>query len=350
MKNFLTVLLTVFTLGSFAQRVSKPYFVIGRGQMPNVTMDRLHHVHIVYGSGDSIFYTYSKDNAKIFAKPSLVTVLPKVYTFATRGPQIAATKNGLVITAVTSNGNIHSFYKTNESNRWTRGKGVNDVNDIAKEGLTGLSADGDHVVAVWLDLRNTNRNKIYSARSIDGGKSWLKNILVYASPDSTVCECCKPSVIIKDDNVYVMFRNWLNGNRDLYLAKSRDGGKSFNKPFKLGNGSWRLKGCPMDGGGMAVNSKGDVQSVWQREGKIYAAMPGKPEKEIGEGRSCTMENINNKILYTWTEKGAIIILHPQGRKQVVGKGSHPIVKALNNESAICVWENEKQIHASIIQL
>ena len=80
---------------------------------------------------------------------------------------------------------------------------------------------------VWLDLRGNKRNKIYGANSNDGGRSWSQNILIYTSPDTTVCECCKPSVAMQGNNVYVMFRNWLNGNRDLYVIQSSNGGTSF---------------------------------------------------------------------------------------------------------------------------
>ncbi len=350
MKNLLTIALSLFTIPLIAQKVIKGDFIIGKGQMPNVTKDMSNNIHIVYGSGDSILYAYSTNNAKAFSKPALVAVLPKVYTFATRGPQIASTKNGLVITAATSAGNIHSFYKINSSSRWLQGKKVNDVNDIAKEGLTALSADGNNVVAVWLDLRTTNRNKIYSSRSSDGGKNWSRNTLVYASPDSTVCECCKPSVTMKGNNVYVMFRNWLNGNRDLYLIKSSDAGKSFGQAQKLGNESWKLNGCPMDGGGVVINKKGNAETVWRREGKIYSSTPGLPEKEIGEGRNCSIETVNNKTIYAWTEKGNVIVMKSGGKKVMLGKGSLPLLKELNNEQLICIWENENQIHASVLEL
>ena len=71
---------------------------------------------------------------------------------------------------------------------------MNDPDTTAKEGLMALSADKENVFAVWLDLRGNKRNKIYGAKSIDGGKTWSKNIMIYTSPDTTVCECCKPSV------------------------------------------------------------------------------------------------------------------------------------------------------------
>ncbi len=109
-----------------------------------------------------------------------------------------------------------------------------------------LSADGQNAFAVWLDLRDKH-NKIFGAKSTDGGKTWGKNIMIYASPDTTVCECCKPSVVMKGNNIYVMFRNWLNGNRDLHIIQSTDIGLNFGQAQKLGAGSWTLNGCPMDG-------------------------------------------------------------------------------------------------------
>ena len=185
---------------------------------------------------------------------------------------------------------------------------------------------------------------------MDGGKTWTKNRLVYESPDGTVCECCKPSVAIKGNNVYVMFRNWLNGNRDLYLIKSSDAGKTFGQAQKLGNESWKLNGCPMDGGGLVINKNGNSETVWRREEKIYSSTPGLPEQEIGEGRNCSIETINNKNIYAWTEKGNVIVMKSGGKKIMLGKGSLPLLKALNNEQLICIWESEKQIHASVLEL
>ena len=54
--------------------------------------------------------------------------------------------------------------------------------------------------------------------------------------------------------VAVMWRNWLNGSRDMFAALSSDGGKTFATAQKLGSGTWKLNGCPMDGGSIAVRS------------------------------------------------------------------------------------------------
>ncbi len=320
--------------------------IVAQGQMPNLAADKSDKIHLVYGRGDSIMYSSSSDG-KVFSRAALIATLPGLASSHTRGPQVAATSHGLVVTACTNSGNIFS-YLMDEKGRWSQASRVNDVDTVAKENLMALAADEDNAFAVWLDLRD-GHNKIVGARSADGGKTWGKNLLVYASPDTTVCECCKPSVSMQRNKVQVMFRNWLGGNRDLYLIESADGGSSFGQAQKLGLGNWVLNGCPMDGGAVVMNNSGRPQTVWNRKGTIYACEPGKEEKQLGQGKSCTMETIEGKNIYAWVEKGEVVVLKPQGVKQKLGKGQLPVLKAVNNQ-VLCVWENEKQIHKAIFAL
>lgn len=351
MKNTLIVFLAVLIFSACSEKQSRKSndVIIASGQMPNLIKDKEDNLHLVYGSGDSIMYTFSSNHGETFSTPALISILPELAASHTRGPQIAATSKGLTVVACNSLGDIFSFNKSGSGN-WQQSGKVNDVDTTAKENLMALSGDGEYAFTIWLDLRENKHNKIYGAKSNDGGKTWSKNTLVYASPDTTVCECCKPSVVVKGNNVYVMFRNWLQGNRDMYLIQSTDAGNTFGQAKKLGNGNWKLNGCPMDGGGLAVSDNDELQTVWRREGKVYAAIPSKPEKEIGEGKGCTLTIVNGKNVYAWTENGEVVVIKPQGQKKMLGKGSQPILRALNNEHVICVWENEKQIHASVFEL
>lgn len=321
---------------------------IANGEMPNITKDNSGNFHLVYGSGDSIMYSFSLDKGNSFSAPSLIAILPGLTASHMRGPQIAATDNAVIVTAGNNVGDIFSYSKKS-SGKWMSASRVNDVDTVAKEGLMALAADGQNSFAIWLDLRDKH-NEVFGAKSADGGHTWSKNRLIYASPDTTVCECCKPSVVMKGNNVYVMFRNWLHGNRDLYLIQSADVGNSFGEAQKLGNGSWALNGCPMDGGGLTIAKNNDIQTVWRREKNIFSCEPGAPEKELGEGRNCTMESVNGKNVYAWTEKGEVIVLKPQGIKINLGKGQLPLLKSVNNEHIICIWENEKQIHKAVLEL
>jgi hypothetical protein len=323
-------------------------YEIAEGQMPNIIKDYSGNINLVYGNGDSILYCYSSDKGKTFSTPSLISILPKLAASHTRGPQIAVTFTGLAVTACNISGDIFSFTK-DQSGKWSQAARVNDLDTVAKENLMALAADGDNAFAVWLDLRDKH-NKIFGAKSTDAGKTWSKNIMVYASPDSTVCECCKPSVAVKGNNVYIMFRNWLNGNRDLYLLQSIDGGSTFGQTGKLGGGSWALNGCPMDGGSLAINNNGTPETVWNRKGAIYACEPGKEERKLGEGRNCTLESVNGKNIYAWVEKGQIVVLKPRGVKENLGKGQLPVIRAINNDQILCVWENDKRIYKAVLDL
>lgn len=324
--------------------------IIAAGKMPAITNDENKIIHLVYGNGDSIMYTSSNNKRHSFSSPELVDTLRNLVASATRGPQIAKTKNGIAIIAVNQAGDVFSYIK-NQNHKWIKTAKINDADTTDKEGFIGLSSDNENnLFAIWTDLRGDHHNKVFGARSIDGGKSWMKNILVYASPDSTVCECCKPSVIMKGNNVYVMFRNWLNGNRDLYVIQSSDGGETFGQAQILGKGNWALNGCPMDGGGLVINNAGTLQTVWRRESKIYTDEPGKEEKEIGEGKGCSIESVNGKNIYAWSNKDDVVCLLPDGSTKILGKGNLPLLKSVSNNEVICVWQDDAQIKSAIIHI
>lgn len=352
MKYTFLLLFAFYSQLSFAQITSKNISdkVAGYGSMPNIKKDNVGILHLVYGNTDSIFYEFSTDHGKSFSVPELAGVVPGLFSFAMRGPQLAVSNKGLVITATTKQGDIWCLVKNNKSG-WSQPLKINDVNGSAPEGLMALDADRTNVFAIWLDTRNRKKGQaVYGAHSIDGGNTWSKNLLVYESPDQTVCECCKPSVLVKGNNVHAMFRNYVNGNRDLYLVSSANSGKTFGKAQKLGNGSWKLNGCPMDGGALTISDNGNIQTVWRREGAIYAAEPGKPEKQIGEGKICTMASVNENNVYSWIENGDVVVLLPDGRKINAGKGTMPMLEPVDKHTVACVWENEKQIHFALVNL
>lgn len=340
-------LLGTFLLNGCSQSESLD-LTIGHGQMPNLATDESGNPHIVYGTGDSLLYASSVNEGKTFSKPVLIAIVPNLFASHSRGPQIASSQRGLTVIACDKTGNIFSFSKT-DAMPWSAPAKVNDADTTAKEGLMALSGDGNILYAIWLDLRHKN-NQIFGAGSTDGGRTWSINKLIYASPDSTVCECCKPSVLINGRNINVMFRNWIQGNRDMYLIQSFDLGRTFSAAQKLGTESWPLKGCPMDGGAVAALENGTIHTVWRRKDKIYACEPGKAEKEVGAGKGCTFTTVGNKLAYAWTEDGNIVCTLPNRGKVIVGSGAYPVIKPAGNNGIICVWENDKQIRLKKLRL
>ncbi len=46
----------------------------------------------------------------------------------------------------------------------------------------------------------------------------------------------------------------------------------------------------------------------------------------------------------------IICLLPGGISKTIGQGSLPVLKPINDDEVICVWENNNQIEGYILQL
>jgi len=188
--------------------------------------------------------------------------------------------------------------------------------------------------------------KIFLSVSTDGGESWSESRMVYVAPEGSVCECCKPSIVTDDDdNVLIMFRNNVQGSRDLYLTQSHDGGSTFEVPRKLGMDTWSINGCPMDGGGLDVAS-GKVATVWQRKGDVFLSVPGQPEELIGPGRFPSIASIGEGHYVLWNQGRDVMALTPGSSIPVnLGTGSYPKVISLpNGEGALGVWiENGKVV-------
>lgn len=59
-----------------------------------------------------------------------------------------------------------------------------------------------------------------------------------------------------EGEIAVMFRNAIEGARDLYLTRSHDGGRMFEPAARLGSGTRKLEACPMDAGDWPSTGEG----------------------------------------------------------------------------------------------
>lgn len=350
-KFWMTFILALFFLPGVCMAsgdphgIPDPVRISSFGKQPTLAVDKANNLHVVFGLGNEIFYTSSKDQGLTFAKAQKVGEQEKLALGASRGPQIIATSDYIVVAAADHTGRILCYRLKNGESKWSEPSSILDGEPSAQEGFIALAAGKQNqVYAAWLDLRSGNQNNIFSAYSSDGGKTWSENKLVYKAPEGKVCPCCRPSISAdRKGNVYVMFRNELKGARDLYLAHSKDGGRTFAAAQKLGTGSWLLKQCPMDGGAVSLDEKGNPGTTWRRENTVYYAEPGKEEILIGEGRASTLIKNSRGNYFAWQHGNNIMALTPEKlNAEVIGTGSYPRLAFLDM-SVICIWESEGQI-------
>jgi photosystem II stability/assembly factor-like uncharacterized protein len=212
-------------------------------------------VALTFGAGSAIYFTVSHDSGRTFSAPVKVEQASNVLLTHHRGPRIAISGKTIVISAITSktassdahahgagpDGDLFVWRSTDGGKTWSQAIRVNDVPNAPNEALHTLAADAKgNLFLAWLDHRSGKGTTLYGARSSDAGATWSKNFLVYQSPDGTICECCHPSsAFASDGELLVMWRNWLDGSRDMYLARSR-AGAVFGPAEKLGIGTWKL--------------------------------------------------------------------------------------------------------------
>jgi len=314
-------------------------------------------VALTFGAGNAIYFSESHDSGQTSSSPVRVAEADVVPLTRHRGPPIVRSGGAIVISAVAgktlsheqhahglpSEGDLKVWRSLDEGRTWAKGIVVNDVPGAPTEGLRSLAADArGNVFAAWLDKRGGNGTKLYGARSTDAGATWSKNVLIYQSPEGTICEYCHPSVAMDPGGqILVMWRNWLAGARDMYLARSRDG-ISFANSGKLGQGSWQLNACPMDGGGL-VASVAKIVSAWRRGENVFLAEPGKPEVQIGTGKDVAIALSAGQINVSWTNGTKIERWTNQHIETLSDAGSFSALAALPDGDVLAAWEERGTI-------
>ena len=139
-----------------------------------------------------------------------------------------------------------------------------------------------------------------------------------------------------------MFRNALDGSRDLYLTRSGDGGKTFDAAKKLGRGTWKLEACPMDGGALAIDPDGRVSTLWRREETLFASDPERPEQALGSGRNPALAATRRGPYVAWSEGKAVLLRRPGAQQPEVlaEDGGFPSMAPMADGSVVVAWESK----------
>lgn len=180
-------------------------------------------------NGDpDIYFTYSEDSGDSFLPNKRVNDDKNMSD--QYAPSIAVDDTGNIYIAWEDYRNddmdIYFANSTDGGNTFSANKKVNDDIFNAFQYSPQIGADGDGLVyIVWEDSRN-GRNDIYFTRSTDGGNTFSNNIKV--NDDTGNDRQRSPSMTIDDTGfILIAWEDDRNGDYDIYFAKSIDGGNSF---------------------------------------------------------------------------------------------------------------------------
>jgi len=86
----------------------------------------------------------------------------------------------------------------------------------------------DNIHVIWVDDRDGNW-EIYYKVSRDGGRTWSNDTrLTYDDANSV-----NPSILVNDENIYVLWKDYRNGPAEVYYKVSNDNGLTWSKDIRF---------------------------------------------------------------------------------------------------------------------
>jgi hypothetical protein len=131
------------------------------------------------------------------------------------------------------------------------------------EGLA-VAPDGTVIVS-WIESRD-GKAATFVARVTERGTRVAERRRLLT--DGETCVCCRVDVAAgPGDKVAALWREVFPENvRDMVLATSRDGGRTFDAPALVHADGWKIAACPHRGGSVATDARGRLYAVWYTEG------------------------------------------------------------------------------------
>lgn len=152
--------------------------------------------------------------------------------------------------------NVNITFPGEQPRRWADPVTPHSDGTPTEHGFVSMEPiDGESVLAIWLDGRNTDGREhgdyedmtqamtIRSAEISTSGEVIRERVI-----DSTVCDCCQTALARLDDGFAAVYRN-RTGNeiRDIYFSRYRSETGEWSEPVAVSDDGWEIMACPVNG-------------------------------------------------------------------------------------------------------
>lgn len=289
-------------------------------------------VHLLYFTGDAqkgdLNYVVSRDYGRKFSKPIRVNseAGTAMATGNIRGGQMAIGANGRVHVAwigsslaqprAASNSAPVLYARLSDSKDHFETSWHLNNSSWGADGASIAADTHDNVFVFWHAQPPQGKDEadrqLWIARSNDGGKSFPGERVGYSEPTG-VCGCCGSRAFASsDDTIYVLFRAATQViHRDMYLLTSIDRGTTFHG---ADISRWDIGACVMSSASLLQSGK-DVLAAWESEKQVYFGRVDHGTHELGGITAAPGSGTNRKYpaiarnnfgrtLFVWTENMA----------------------------------------------
>ena len=248
---------------------------------------------------------------------------------------------------------------------------INDDKALNDHGMHSLAVAKDGRIYVgWLDERNVNKLKpsmtgegqhmesnrdLFLAYSTDGGRTFSANRKVATE----ACPCCKTSLTVAPDGtLYAGWRQVLPGSfRHIAVVSSKDGGTSFSSPVIVSDDRWVLQGCPVSGPSLSVDpASASLKVLWYAAGEgnapgLYQAESRDNGRTFSPRQLVSEEVVQGTPALTSGNNNAVALWQTSGTAETkmrgLGNAGSALSVALNAELPAGVFSNDKLFVAYI---
>ncbi|MGD1836584.1 MAG: sialidase family protein, partial [Nitrososphaeraceae archaeon] len=174
-----------------------------------------------------ILFSFSTNNGKSFSPPDNISDSALASIF----PQIAIIGYNVYLVwedRIAGNNDIFISFSNNNGVSFSQPDNISD--NIGVSGRPQIAAEGDNVYSVWEDNTPSNPGILFSF-STDNGES-------FSQPNDisdNIGPSLNPQMAVKGDNVYVVWRDMVQGNNDIFISFSTNNGVSFSQPDNISN-------------------------------------------------------------------------------------------------------------------
>lgn len=297
------------------------------GIQPQAVVDAEQTVHLIYFQGDAkggdIFYIRRTSGQEAFTEALRVNSQPgsAIAVGTIRGAQLALGRNGRL--HVAWNGSKSADVHPGAPMLYTR---LNDKGDAFEperdlmtrtlhlDGGGSVAADNKgNVYVVWHaaetgKAEGEGNREVFVARSQDDGKTFARETVGTPKPTGA-CGCCGLRAFADSPgNLFVLYRTaTLMTNRDEALLVSRNHGASFEI---VNRHPWNVAACPMSSASLSETGEFTL-AAWETAGQVYfsrvtangskVSAPIAPSGTASRKHPVVVGNDRGEVLLVWTE-------------------------------------------------
>jgi hypothetical protein len=226
--------------------------------------------------------------------------------------------------------NIYLATSTDDGKTFSAPVRVNDDPEGAEHRFPTLAiGERNTLYVAWLDKRlqspeRPDFSRVFVTRSTDGGKTFARNVDATAGQETGICHCCRIALTTHPkQGLVVSYRNDVHDMRDIFLARSADGGATFTVPKPIESYRWMIPACPFNGPSMALDAPGRLHTAWM----TGAAVSGNPA--LGASTGATY-----KVMYRRADADGKFSAAPL----FLAEGTHPRLVLGPDAAAYIAWD------------